>query len=411
MKVKAKKVADVLAQAKYMRNTLSEKGQELFDKLVEVVEGMIDDAEVEYTEDELKETILKIVNANEEVPTAVAEAIATKIKNMTSAVKKLEVSDSVKNEIARTILTTKKADVRNAVQEIAVKNGITGYSFDEVTDFAISEAWGNEDGLFSQLYKTPVSKFFYNADDLTTAAILAKQWDKTGESEKAIQELAVTGKTITTRYIYKRQQVAQEDIDDMDAQGALAGFLRWLNEELDRQIVNTIIMAILVGDTINAAGNRVTTFETIGNKTVSDVFTTVGTAANSGVVTLSDFRAIADSVKNPYGKKKVAVMPTTVLSELAKFIYGNGGTETFLDKDVVAKAIGVDEIYTTDIIDAVNGTIWGLVFIPAGYWVKEKNTISVVYPTYEKNVLNYQKERNIGGAIHDLYSSAVLIKA
>jgi hypothetical protein len=71
----------------------------------------------------------------------------------------------------------------------------------------------------------------------------------------------------------------------------------------------------------------------------------------------------------------------------------------------------VDEIYTTDIIDAVNGSIWGLVFIPAGYWVKEKNTISVVYPTYEKNVLNYQKERNIGGAIHDLYSSAVLIKA
>jgi hypothetical protein len=411
MKVKAKKVADVLAQAKYMRNTLSEKGQELFDKLVEVVEGMIADAEVEYTEDELKETILKIVNANEEVPTAVAEAIATKIKNMTSAVKKLEVSDSVKNEIARTILTTKKADVRNAVQEIAVKNGITGYSFDEVTDFAISEAWGNEDGLFSQLYKTPVSKFFYNADDLSTATILAKQWDKTGESEKAIQELAVTGKTITTRYIYKRQQVAQEDIDDMDAQGALAGFLRWLNEELDRQIKNTIVMAILVGDTINAAGNRVTTFETIGNKTVSDVFTTVGTAANAGVVTLSDFRAIADSVKNPYGKKKVAVMPTTVLSELAKFIYGNGGTETFLDKDVVAKAIGVDEIYTTDIIDAVNGTIWGLVFIPAGYWVKEKNTISVVYPTYEKNVLNYQKERNIGGAIHDLYSSAVLIKA
>jgi hypothetical protein len=411
MKVKAKKVADVLAQAKYMRNTLSEKGQELFDKLVEVVEGMIADAEVEYTEDELKETILKIVNANEEVPTAVAEAIATKIKNMTSAVKKLEVSDSVKNEIARTILTTKKADVRNAVQEIAVKNGITGYSFDEVTDFAISEAWGNEDGLFSQLYKTPVSKFFYNADDLTTAAILAKQWDKTGESEKAIQELAVTGKTITTRYIYKRQQVAQEDIDDMDAQGALAGFPRWLNEELDRQIKNTIVMAILVGDTINAAGNRVTTFETIGNKTVSDVFTTVGTAANAGVVTLSDFRAIADSVKNPYGKKKVAVMPTTVLSELAKFIYGNGGTETFLDKDVVAKAIGVDEIYTTDIIDAVNGSIWGLVFIPAGYWVKEKNTISVVYPTYEKNVLNYQKERNIGGAIHDLYSSAVLIKA
>ena len=52
-----------------------------------------------------------------------------------------------------------------------------------------------------------------------------------------------------------------------------------------------------------------------------------------------------------------------------------------------------------------------IVMLPDGYWYNEKNAISVAYPKYEENVMNYQKERNIGGAIHDLFSTAVLKKA
>jgi hypothetical protein len=62
--------------------------------------------------------------------------------------------------------------------------------------------------------------------------------------------------------------------------------------------------------------------------------------------------------------------------------------------------LGVDEIYVTSLATVP------IVFLPDGYWVKEKNAISVTYPTWEFNVQNYQKERNLGGGIHDLKSVA-----
>ena len=62
--------------------------------------------------------------------------------------------------------------------------------------------------------------------------------------------------------------------------------------------------------------------------------------------------------------------------------------------------LGVDEIYVTSL------AIVPTVFLPDGYWIKEKNTISVSYPTWEHNVQNWQKERNMGGGVHDLKSVA-----
>ena len=45
-------------------------------------------------------------------------------------------------------------------------------------------------------------------------------------------------------------------------------------------------------------------------------------------------------------------------------------------------------------------------FLPDGYWFVEKNALAVTYPTYEFNVINYQKERNCGAGVHDLLSVA-----
>ena len=71
---------------------------------------------------------------------------------------------------------------------------------------------------------------------------------------------------------------------------------------------------------------------------------------------------------------------------------------------------GVTNIYVTDIIKGLSG-LHAICIIPDGYWYKEKNTISVSWPSYEDNRLNYMKERNIGGKIHDLLSTAVLKEA
>ena len=72
--------------------------------------------------------------------------------------------------------------------------------------------------------------------------------------------------------------------------------------------------------------------------------------------------------------------------------------------------LGVNEVIECDLMDA-DGTdngVFAICFLPDGYWYNEKNAIQVAYPKYETNTMNYQKERNIGGAIHDLYASAVL---
>ena len=67
--------------------------------------------------------------------------------------------------------------------------------------------------------------------------------------------------------------------------------------------------------------------------------------------------------------------------------------------------LGVDRIYVTD------KAIGVVCFIPEEYWVKEKNAMQVSYPRYENNVMNYQRERNLGAAVHGLKSVAFGVSA
>lgn len=393
-------------------NAFSEKGQEAADAIRALIDEL-ESAEVEVDETVLAEKIQEVLaNAepNTKTEEAIANAIAKRMQAITDTVGAKNLSAAVKNQISAAILrAASKEEVKNAVNAVLVKNDVTGLTFEDVVDYAVVESWGDLNPIFKQLHKTFFTKFFYNGQDVKTATLLAKQWDKTGDTEKKIQEIAVTGKQILTKYIYKRQRAAQEDLDEIEKAGGLTNFLRFINEELDRMIVNTIVMAILIGDNVNELADRVTTFETIGSKKVSDLFTKVLNPEGE-TVTLKDFRRACDAVKNPNGKRKVAILSTSMLSQISEFKYSGTGTIMYRSTDEVAKQLGVDEVILCDLLDPEEG-IYGIVMLPDGYWYNEKNAISVAYPKYEENVMNYQKERNIGGAIHDLFSTAVLKKA
>ena len=393
-------------------NAFSEKGQEAADAIRALIDEL-ESAEVEVDETALAEKIQEVLaNAepNTKTEEAIANAIAKRMQAITDTVGAKNLSASVKNQISAAILrAASKEEVKNAVNAVLVKNDVTGLTFEDVVDYAVVESWGDLNPIFKQLHKTFFTKFFYNGQDVKTATLLAKQWDKSGETEKKIQEIAVTGKQILTKYIYKRQRAAQEDLDEIEKAGGLTNFLRFINEELDRMIVNTIVMAILIGDNVNELADRVTTFETIGSKNASDLFTKVLNPEGE-TVTLKDFRRACDAVKNPNGKRKVAILSTSMLSQISEFKYSSTGTIMYRSTDEVAKQLGVDEVILCDLLDPEEG-IYGIVMLPDGYWYNEKNAISVAYPKYEENVMNYQKERNIGGAIHDLFSTAVLKKA
>ena len=385
---------------KQIKNELTEDAAELKASLVAMLDEL-ENAEVEIDEAELASRIREAIDAynrddKNEVPAAVANALAEKFKALQNSMPKSEkMTPAVKNQVAAAILRAQNREsIQNAVDAVMVKNGITGLTFEETIDFAVNDAWGTSDELFNALRKVPFSKFFYTAQEFNNANVVAHGWDKTSETEKEIQQLTVTGKTIATQYIYKRQQIAFEDLDNLEESGGTATFLRWINEELDRQIVNAIV-AVMLGNTTDFTD--ITSIEPLIGAT--NVFRTAVTVTDAADVTFAEARSIADAVATGRGAKWM-VMNQTQLTALSAFVYASGGDTIYRSKEEVAAMLGVDRIYVTDKVSAV------VCFVPDEYWVKEKAAMQVSYPKYEMNAMNYQRERNIGGAIHGLKTVA-----
>lgn len=407
------KVENLATLKKNIRNSFTPEGAEMAEAINEMLDSLAaSDVEydVEGLANEMKSFIEKL--AGEKVEEEVATQLAKRMQAMQNGIKK-DIPKEVRNEVAKAILSSHGRDeVRTAVENVMTKNGISGLTFADVVDYAVVDGWGNSNPLFSKLKEVPFNKFFYTDSDLSTAEVLAKQWDESTKETiiKSIQAVELEGKTIVPRYVYKRQQMDRADLSRLEKTGGMATFLAWLNEELDRQIVNTIVLAMLVGDTINAQGARVTSFETIGTKNVSDAFTSVINPEVAEDVTLADVRRLCDAVKNPYGKEKWLICSSALLTSISAFIYAAGGSTDFFSMDALKEKLGVAEIYVTDMIDSSTG-LHAICMLPEGYWYTQDEYISVSYPTWEKNVENYQKERNIGGAIHDMLSTAVLKEA
>ena len=389
---------------KQVKNELTEDAAELRRSLVEMLDEL-ENAEIEVDEAELASRVRELIDAynreDRDVPEAVANAIAKVEKRVMDMYKTMPTSEKltpkVKNEVAAAILRAKgRESISDAVNAVLVKNGISGLSFADTIDFAINDAWGTSDELFAALRKVRFSKFFYTAQDFNDADVVAHGWDKTSVTEKEIQALTVQGKTISTQYIYKRQQVAFEDLDDIEESGSTATFLRWLDEELDRQIVNAII-AVMLGNTTDFTD--ITTIESLLGAGTTDAFRTAVSVSDPTDVTFVEARAIVDAVVAGRGAKWL-VMNQAQLTSLSAFVYASGGDTIYRSKEEVAAMLGVERIYVTDKATTL------VCFIPDEYWVKEKNAMQVSYPKYEFNAMNYQRERNIGAAVHGLKSVA-----
>lgn len=390
-----------------VKNAFSEEGAEAAAAIRDLIDEL-ENAEIEIDERELAQRVEEVIRsfngrADEEVPANVANALAKKFAEMQ---KTMPVSDkltpAIKNQIAAAILRCSgKEAVTNAVNAVLVKNGIANLEFNDTIDFAINDKWGDSDELFAALKKVNFSKFFYTAQEFNDLIVAAHGWNKTSHDEKIIQQLVTIGKKIDTQYIYKRQQIAFEDLDDIEESGNTATFLRWLDEELDRQIINAII-AVILGDTTNFTD--ITTFESLLGNSTTNEFRTAVTVVDDTNLTIAEARSVVDAVRTGIGAKWL-VMDQAQLTSLAAFIYGAGGTTMYRSKEEVAAMLGVERIYVTDKATKL------VCFIPSEYWVKEKAALQVSYPKYENNVMNYQRERNIGGAIHGLKSVAFGVKA
>lgn len=427
-----KKLLNVIAsiEARLKKNTLSEDAQALWEEVRAAFEALANDtAEHDITElkDQFEQIAAKFAASDE----AVAERVQTlrnEIIGMLNAGKtaKDKLTPELAHSVANAIRESRsREEVRNRVEAILKENGITGLSYGYIIDYSLDLKKEDHEGLYDSLHKTKFSRFIYAEVDRTNAAQIAKQWNKTSEQDKAIQELEANDRTIDTKYVYKRQAFAQEDLDEIEDAGQLQEFLATISEELRVLCKTGIVDAILMGDTINAAGDKITTFETIGTKAASDAFTSVLTSSDADVaafisgigatslqsVLLASAKLAVSRLWNPYNKKVVLAMHKDVLTIMSAYVVAGGGDVTFRTREEIAAQIGVDEIYTAecmpnDLKTAGTYPIF-VAFMPDGYWVKEKKALDIAYPQPWKNVQNMQYEINCGGKLHDLLSSAV----
>lgn len=406
---------------KSIANELDEEAKGRLEEIAAAVVSLGENADDEGKE-EIKARLAQLQADLDKVQAETSEAIAERIQKLRdelAGTKTKNVKDAftpeVKKAIANAILDA-RFGVKNtlaAIDEICVKNGIeirkkndvSGLTYAEVIDYALELKQENNDEIFDALYKTNRSKFFYGELDPTNASNIAKQWSKSSETQKAEQQLALEGKSITTAYIYKLQSLAHEDLDDAREAGQEAALLRDVRDELMRAVKGLAVRAIMVGDAYNPNGSQVTVFETIGTKTVADLFTSIVNPADADVISLADVRATASKVKT--ARKWLVVTPELKL-ELATRKYAEGGTEFFFTDEELAAQLGVDRVIEKDFIGDVQG-LHAIVFDPSEYWVKEKNVIDTPFPEYRDNRQGYIYEINMGGAIHGLESTAILI--
>lgn len=409
---------------KTIANELNDEAKARLEEIAAAVVSLGENADDEGKE-EIKSRLAQLQadldKVQAETSTAIAERIQKLRDELTSKASKSvkdmftpEVRKAITNAIldARTGLNGTLAAIEavcieNGIQLKKTKNDVSGLSYTEVVDYALQLKQEDNDEIFDALYKTNRSKFFYGELDPTNAKNIAKQWTKGSAQQKAEQELALNGKSIATAYIYKLQSLAHEDLDDAREAGQETALLNDIRRELMKAVKGLAVRAILVGDAYNPSGAQVSVFETIGSKTETDLFTTVVNPATAGEVSLVDIRKTAAAVKT---EKKWVVISSALKLALATRKYAEGGTEFFFTDAELAEQLGVDRVIEKDFIDDVNG-LHAIVFDPSEYWVKIKNTIDTPFPEYRDNRQGYIYEQNMGGAIHGLKSTAILLTA
>lgn len=430
-KEQKEKIANCLKEARDIRDGLTGNAREFADAVVGALEALESDKEEHTIEevfaelDRLKETVNRSEEeAREEVANRI-QKLENKIAGMAQNVdKKNALTKKVANELAKAILgASGKEAIADSVSKVLKRNSIEGFTAAEIVDWAVELKIEDLNPLWRQLHKTTYNTWYYNAEDFKAAYnTIAHQHNEHGTAKDA-QVLSVTKKQIATDYVYKMQQIAFKDLDDIEEAGGLQEFLQMISNELYQMIVDTIVQYILTGETMNAGmSSEIATFESVvaassefvttitGNDANLTAFLTTlgyGTSDMSALLTananaiLAAIRYTSDQVWNPRSKHKVALMSGTMLTKISAYRYSENGDLLFRSKEDVAAQIGVDEIITSDLMgDNVT------VMLPDGYWVKEVKSIDVAYPVYEKNVRNFQKEINAGGAFHDILCCA-----
>lgn len=385
----AKDFADaVLSAFQSMADDDKEHGvEELTAKVEEIAGNFVSNQVLENKIAEVRESILRMVRAN-------------------GAGEQSKLTKEIANQVANGVLHARtRSEAFAALDGVIAKNDLTGITYQELVDYTLNIKQDDADEVFDALSVTPFATWFYGELDGDNAEQIAKQWDKTQQKgiTKDLQNLAVNGRTITCKPVYKMQRISNDDVFAAEEAGQLTQLLASVSAEERKAIKAGVVRAILIGDKVNTGNKKITSFEIIGTKKATDVFTTV-LNPEGAEVTLVDLLRTVKAVKT---ERKWLFITSALEIKLRKMLYAAGGTATIIGLEDMAKMIGVERVINKDYLSDEEG-LHAIVMSPAEYRMKIRKTLEMPFPEYKENAQYLLSEMYIGGAIHGIKSTAVL---
>ena len=385
----AKDFADAVLEAfQSMADDDKEHGvEELTAKVEEIAGNFVSKQDVENKIAEVRESILRMVRAN-------------------GAGEQSKLTPEIAKQVANAILRSRShAEAMNALDGVIAKNDLTGITYQGLVDYTLNIKQEDADEVFDALSVTPFAKWFYGELDGSNADQVAKQWNKTQQKgiEKDLQKLALNGKSIECKEVYKMQRIANSDLNAAEEAGQQVQLLASVSGELRKSIKAAAVRAILIGDKVNSGNKQITSFETIGTKKATDVFTTV-LNPEGAEVTLVDLLRTVKAVKT---ERKWLFITSALEVQLRKMLYAAGGTATIIGLEDMAKMLGVERVINKDYLANEEG-LHAIVMSPDEYRVKIRKTLEVPFPEWKENAQYLLAEMDMAGAIHGIKSTAVL---
>lgn len=400
-----------LGRLQGIKNDLTGDAKDFADAVLEAFQSFADD-DTEHGIDELTKKVEEIAGtfvSNSDVENKIAEvreSIMQVVRGGAAAKTENKISGKVVEQVANAILRSRShSEAINAIEGVMTKNDITGLSYQQLVDYVLNIKQDDADEVFDALNVTPFAKWFYGELNESNAEQVAKQWDKSSQKgvTKDLQTLALQGKSIECKEVYKMQRIANSDINAAEEAGQQTQLLASAVAELRKSVKAAAVRAMLIGDKVNSGNKQITSFETIGTKKATDAFTTVLNPEN-GDVTLVD---LLRTVKEVKADRKWLFITSALEVQLRKMVYGAGGTATIIGLDDMAKMLGVEKVINKDYLANENG-LHAIVMSPDEYRVKIRKTVEIPFPEYKENAMYLLYEMDMAGAIHGIKSTAVL---
>lgn len=293
----------------------------------------------------------------------------------------------------------KNWNARLSENGITIAEGSEDAFLPDAVKGAIQDAWEKSGNWLNRLNNTNAKAFTVrlNTSDQSAETSRAKG-HKRGET-KVNESLTFAAKKITPQMIYKKI-----DLDNMTIFEDDGSLLTYISTELVNQWLIEVQRAILVGDGREANdNNKINSIEAVvdANAVYQTTF-----AHSADAQFIDELVQMVDSIKNDEGGAITVFMSQTSLSELRRFVFGDGSSAQYVRKEDMAAQLGVSEIITTTLLGTGVKAI--AMRLDKYVTVGRMAPAFVEWEDYDYNVRNYRVENPFGGALGAPKSAAVL---